>query len=1071
MKNIYTFFLSFTFVTFAFSQQSLVQNPSLNFDGTKIAFGLYGDIWVSDASGKNVKRLTVHESYDGNPLWSKDGRFIAFQSDRYDNDDIFMIPSEGGVPKRLTFHSANDVITDFVGNTEILFNTSRNNVQVERESQIQTVLVDGGTPVDKINSLGFEGVLSPDQTMLAFVKGHCRIEREAYRGSANRDIWIYHFKNKTYTKITDFQGNDFYPQWGDNETIYYQSSESGKYNVRKMKIDADGKRIGGSEPVTDFTDMGIWSYDLSGDGKKMILTKGDEIWLVDALSKNKEKLNLNIQADFATYPVERKNVTGDIEELAVSPNGDYTAFVHRGEIFITENDKDKSRAVNVTRSAFRDRMSSWLNDELLIYVSDETGNNEIYALSSADSGEKDLFKTLKRQKKQLTNTPEEESDPVISPDKKKIAFIRGNGKLVVASISASGQISNEIILLDGWSKPSGLSWSPDSNWIAYSADNLDFNEEIFIQKIVPNSEPINVSYHPKNDVLPVWSKDGSKLGFTSNRNNGDFDVWFIWLKKEDWERTKEDWEELETADDKDEDEKEDKSKTETVLPLKIDLENIHERKFQVTGFAGGEFLRAISKDGKKFYYNSENGTRGNVKIESDLFEIKWDGKDKKELTSGDKEPRNIIMNDKFTYLFFTSKGKLNNVKLKDQKSESLPVSGTMDINYVVESEQIFEEAWSAINNSFYDPDFHGQDWNLLKEVYRPLAMKASTRRDFMQVFNRMLGQINASHMGMYREEERADLQKDVTGKLGVTVSALENGSVKVEKVTSAMPADKTTSKLYVGDIITHINGEELVKGKNFYELFNHLGSEKLYLDVVGKNGKREVVIRPSSSDRDEKYLDWVKERKRLTENYSKGKLGYIHIQGMNWESFEVFEQELAVAGEGKEGIVIDVRYNGGGWTTDYLMAVLNVKQHAYTIPRGAAQNVKKDHQKFRDHYPFHERLPLSSWTKPSVAICNQASYSNAEIFSHAYKSLDLGDLVGVPTFGAVISTGGRTLIDGSYVRIPFRGWFVKESGGNMEDTPAVPDIIVEDFPDSKAKGEDPQLKKAVESLLIKIGKP
>ena len=228
MKNIYTFFLSFTFVTFAFSQQSLVQNPSLNFDGTKIAFGLYGDIWVSDASGKNVKRLTVHESYDGNPLWSKDGRFIAFQSDRYDNDDIFMIPSEGGVPKRLTFHSANDVITDFVGNTEILFNTSRNNVQVERESQIQTVLVDGGTPVDKINSLGFEGVLSPDQTMLAFVKGHCRIEREAYRGSANRDIWIYHFKNKTYTKITDFQGNDFYPQWGDNETIYYQSSSNDK---------------------------------------------------------------------------------------------------------------------------------------------------------------------------------------------------------------------------------------------------------------------------------------------------------------------------------------------------------------------------------------------------------------------------------------------------------------------------------------------------------------------------------------------------------------------------------------------------------------------------------------------------------------------------------------------------------------------------------------------------------------------------------------------------------------------------------------------------------------------------
>ncbi|MFD1315842.1 S41 family peptidase [Namhaeicola litoreus] len=1070
MKHFYSILFCLSVVSFVFSQNSLIQNPSLNYDGTKIAFGLYGDIWVSDLAGNDLKRLTVHESYDGNPLWSEDGSLIAFQSDRYDNEDIFVVSSEGGVPKRLTFHSANDLITDFVGN-EIIFNSSRNNVRVEREPQIQTLPIAGGTPVDRINSLGFDAVLSPDKSMIAFVKGHCRIEREAYRGSANRDIWIYHFKNNTYKKLTDFQGNDFHPQWADNSTIYYQSSESGKYNVRKLKIDANGNKVGGSELITDFQDMGIFSFDLSGNGKKIILTKGDEVWLIDPISKNKQQVKTEIQGDFTSYPIERKSVSGDIEELAVSPNGDYTAFVHRGEIFITENDKDKSRAINVTQSAYRDRMPFWLNDEVLIYVSDVSGNNEIYALSSDDAGEKNLFKTLKRKKKQLTNTAEEEGDPIISPDKKRIAFIRGNGKLVVANISSVGQISNELVLLDGWSKPSGLSWSPDSNWIAYSADNLDFNEEIFIQKIAPDSKPINVSFHPKNDMLPIWSNDGSKLGFTSNRNNGDFDVWFIWLKKEDWERTKEDWEEMESTDDNADDDKESKDKAETVMPLQIDLEKIHERKEQVTGFAGGEFLRAISQDGKKFYYNSENGTRGNIKIDSDLFEIKWDGKDKKELTSGDKEPRNVKVNDKYTYLFYTSKGKLNSLKLKDQKSESLPVSGYMDINYILETDQIFEEAWSAINHSFYDPDFHGQDWNRLKEVYKALAMKASTRRDFMQVFNRMLGQINASHMGMYREEERTDLQKDLTGKLGITVRQLENGTVKVEKVTDLMPADKTTSKLFVGDIITHVNGIELVSGKNFYELFNHLDNQKIYLDVIGKNGKREVVIRPTSSDRDEKYLDWVNERKRLTDNYSNGKLGYIHIQGMNWESFEVFEQELAVAGEGKEGIVIDVRYNGGGWTTDYLMAVLNVKQHAYTIPRGAAENVKKDHQKFRDHYPFHERLPLSSWTKPSVAICNQASYSNAEIFSHAYKSLDLGDLVGVPTFGAVISTGGRTLIDGSYVRIPFRGWFVKESGGNMEYTPAVPDIIVEDFPDSQAKGDDPQLRKAVDSLLGKIGKP
>jgi C-terminal processing protease CtpA/Prc len=216
------------------------------------------------------------------------------------------------------------------------------------------------------------------------------------------------------------------------------------------------------------------------------------------------------------------------------------------------------------------------------------------------------------------------------------------------------------------------------------------------------------------------------------------------------------------------------------------------------------------------------------------------------------------------------------------------------------------------------------------------------------------------------------------------------------------------------------------------------------------------------------YEDWVKERKALTEKYSNGQLGYIHIQGMNWPSFERFQRELTASGLGKKGIVIDVRFNGGGWTTDMLMAVLNVKQHSYTVPRGAADNLEKENKSFKEHYPYGERLPFPALTKPSIALCNQNSYSNAEIFSHAYKALDLGTLVGQPTFGAVISTGGYGLMDGSYIRMPFRAWYVKESGLNMEHGPAIPDILVENAPDSKAKGEDEQLKRAVDELLKQI---
>jgi C-terminal processing protease CtpA/Prc len=189
---------------------------------------------------------------------------------------------------------------------------------------------------------------------------------------------------------------------------------------------------------------------------------------------------------------------------------------------------------------------------------------------------------------------------------------------------------------------------------------------------------------------------------------------------------------------------------------------------------------------------------------------------------------------------------------------------------------------------------------------------------------------------------------------------------------------------------------------------------------------------------------------------------------MGMPSFERFEREFTAQAYGKEGIVIDVRYNGGGWTTDYLMTVLNYKQHAYTIPRGAAENLLMEKENFREYYPLGERLPYSAWTKHSIALCNQNSYSNAEIFSHAYKNLGIGKLVGVPTFGAVISTGAKSLIDGSYVRMPFRGWFVKADNSNMDFVPAVPDIIVENAPNEKTNENDKQLKRAVEELLKEI---
>ena len=1071
MKNLNIFLLFSVITSIVFSQSNpLINTPALNPDGTSIAFNYQGDIWTVSNNGQNLKRLTIHEGFDENPTWSKDGKTIAFESDRYGNKDIFTIPVNGGTPKRVTFHSSNDYVTDFLSDNTIIFSTYRNFAQVEREREIHSVNANGGTPKRFLDAVGFDAVMSPNNKFIAFTRGTCRIEREAYKGAANRNIWIYNTTNDTYHQLTTFNGQDLAPKWANNSIILFQSARDGVYNIHELKIDVNGRKIGAVSKLTNLKKMGLSSFDLSSNGNDIVMITGDKVSLIDRNTKAQKLLKIEINSDYRFDPTERKTYSNKATEIEVSPNGKLSAFVVRGEVFVTQNDTKKSKTVNLTNSPSRDLDIGWLNDETLFFISDRDGTKNLYIVSSNDKKNKNLFTSLKRTIKQLTKSKEGIKNPRLAPNGKSISYIEGT-KLVVSSISKEGELSAKKILKDYWDTPSSISWSPDSKWLAYSLSDLNFNDEIFIHKADGTKKPINISMHPKGDYDPIWSKDGSKLAFSSNRNNGDFDVWFVWLNKKDWEKTKEDWDETdddETKKDKKsekEDAKKSDEKEEVVKNITIDFDDIHERQVQVTSFAGSEFVQGISKDGKTIFYTTGNGTRGNPDVENDLFKINWDGKEKKSLTKGNAGPRNISLNSKYSHIYFVEKGKLARIKIADSKKETLPFSAKMIIDYHAESNQIFEEAWNVIEKRFYDPNHHGKNWKTLKNTYKPLAMKASTRADFKKVFNNMLGQINASHMGLYRGEDRKSVQKEKTGILGLEFKPMKSGSVKITSIVLNSAADRETTKLNVGDIITSIDGEKLTKNQNVYELLNGTAGSKIILEIISGKTTKEVVIRPKSSARTDNYNAWVKERKRLTAKYSNNRLGYIHIKGMNWTSFERFERELTAAGYGKEGVVIDVRFNGGGWTTDYLMAVLNVKQHAYTVPRGAAKNLEKENKNFKNNYPFSERLPLASWTKPSIALCNQNSYSNAEIFSHAYKELKLGKLVGIPTFGAVISTGGQTLIDGSYVRVPFRGWYVKSSEKNMDFYPAVPDIIVSNNPDDKAKGKDTQLKKAVDELL------
>ncbi len=1060
MKNfIYTLVISIfgIFGSLFVKAQPFMRYPALSPDGNRLAFVYQGDIWVAPLDGSHATRLTIHEAYDQRPVWSPDSREIAFSSDRFGHNDIFRIKASGSLPVRLTYHPTQDYVSSWSKSFGLLAESNRTYKQVEREYEIIRLPATGGTPYRAFDALGFDPQPSPNGRYVAFVRGTCRLAREAYRGAANRDIWLYDNQHKTFRQLTTFDGQDFNPRWVDDHTLLFISARSGKYNVHRLSLDDSGQPAGTPAALTHFKDYGVMSMDARGG--QVVMEQHNKLWLMPVAGGTPTRFTLELDTDYRFYPVEHKSYSGNVSEYAVSPNGKRMALVIRGEIYIKENDKEKSRTVQITHHPYRDQQIAWLNDSTLLFVSDREGRYKLYMARSADAEQRDLFKTLKVSITKIYEAKNDIFQPVVSPDSKKLAWREGRGKLVVANISPTGKISKPVTLLDGWAIPGGVSWSPDSRWLAYALDDLDFNKEIYIHAADNSRPPVNVSMHPKGDYNPVWSKDGSKLGFLSARNNGDVDVWFAWLNKRDWEKTKQDWEEDE------EDNKDEKKKD---APIKIDFTDIHYRLTQVTALPGNEGNLAISDDGEYFFFTTNRNSRQTWKADRDLYKIKWDGSKKKALTTHNTNPDDVQPGPQGKKLYYKKQGgKLARVDIASAKVENLPFQATMDINHPEERKQIFNEAWRTLYAGFYDPQFHGRDFKALHDKYFEWAISASTKTDFQYVFNLMLGQLNASHMGLYGSDMQ-ETQKERNGLLGLDLEPLKNG-VKIRRVVPKSPADRESSRLLAGEIITAINGQPVSASANFYAPLVNKVNQKVLLQAIGTNGqKREVIIRPTGSLSNLLYDEWVAERRKLIEKYSQGQLGYIHIRGMNWTSFEQFERELTATGQGKKGLVIDVRFNGGGWTTDYLMTVLNVRQHAYTIPRGAASNLEKEHSRFREHYPYGERLPLAAWTKPAIAMCNANSYSNAEIFSHAFKTLQRGKLVGTPTFGAVISTGGQRLIDGSFVRLPFRAWYVLATDKSMENIPAVPDVIIDNAPDSKAKGIDEQLQKAVEILLQEI---
>ncbi len=1055
----------------------LLRYPDISKD--HVVFTYAGDLWIVPRSGGQARRLTTHPGDELFPKFSPDGKWIAFTGEYDGNSDVYVIPSEGGEPKRLTYHPGNDFVLGWTPDGKILFRSSRASAPAAYQ-RLFTVSPEGGMPdmlpVPRASLTSF----SPDGQRIAYTSTSQEFRTwKRYRGGWSPPIGIYDLKKNTYEELPHGNGMDMFPMWHGNG-IYFISDRDGIMNLYRYDLGTKQTR-----KLTNYKEFDVKWPSLSTD--TIVYENGGLLYWLDLNSEKTTHIPITVASDDVVARPEIKNVGDNIRSFGLSPSGVRAVFEARGEIFTIPVEHGSVR--NLTQSpGVHELDPEWSPDgKWVAYLSDRSGEYEIYLRPQKGGDEVRV----------TTDGGAYRFGIKWSPDSKKLLYWDKVLRLWYVDIEKKQPVE---IDRGEYKQINGGNWSPDSRWVTYAKTGRNLSNAIYLYSLDQKKIfPVTNGFY--DDSSPVFDQNGKTLYFLSQRffypSSGRFDqrfnyysttgIFAVTLKadeaspfgpqsdeeKEAEEKKKEEAKAgapAQAAPEKQAENKPEEKKTEekpapekAVKPIQIDTEGIGDRIVQVS-VPAGMYARLEARKEKIFYLAvpmeaTQAGLPGPPRPRAvlHLFDVKK--RDDKVLLEPvnnydlDKEGNKVIYRSAEAYGVVDAipgKAKVGEGRLNTAGLQTL-------VDPRAEWKEIFREAWRIERDFYWDPNMSGLDWDRLGKRYEALLPWVAHRSDLNYIIGEMIAELSTSHTyvggGDVPERRRIGV-----GLLGADYE-IDHGFYRLKKIykgenwneQTRSPLTEPGLKVKQGDYLIAVNGVPVHPQMSPYAYFQNLAGQIVTLKVNDKastEGAWEIEVKPVANESQLRYFDWVESRRKIVEEATNGRVGYMHVPDTSIPGIIMFDKYLN-AQIGKDGLIVDERYNGGGSIPDFYTEKLQRTLLSLIAPREG-----KD-------IPWP---PLAIYG-PKVMIVNELAGSGGDAFPWFFKREKIGPIVGTRTWGGLVGISRNIpMMDGGFVTAPEFAFWSTDHGGEwiVENHGVDPDYVVEQRPDLEVSGHDPQLEKAIE---------